>query len=267
MKSTLTVYLFFAVILVCFTCCLSSDLPYESGLLTKYKHTLQNILHEVFHKDEPTELQNREDIKAIMVELTGKLRSEVEILTDLHAEKRAVQSTKLLWLLDSELRLQVEAIQLKINDHVRDIEGTIDKLNFLWMEIKPSYGLFSKMFLAEAFQFVPWLSGLVLYVVEATLVFDVVTLIIFGPVAAFSVFMWAFIGSNFLGSLIKVVIFLGLMYWIFHLPNIMIQYDPTLFEFLIVYTPIVATFLGVSVLLFRRPRGTLVQTRKTVKIQ
>jgi len=249
-------------LLTIFTGCLSLDSsgPSYSSTLSKYKYAVQKYLHDIFHHEKP-DIHDVDNVKNQISALKDRLKVEEDITRGLQVEKQTIQSRSLGWIFDAELRIQVESTQIKINQHIRIIEGIIDELNFHWTKIKPYYGLYSKSFFIEAFQFIPYLVGIFIYFAEVAIVFDVLSLIFFGPLAMFSVMLWIVIGSTFILSIFSYIAFFGGIYWLFHLPFIMIQYNPSVIEFLSIYVPVVISFLTFTSIFFR-PR--LLPTQKKV---
>jgi len=159
--------------------------------------------------------------------------------------------TDFLWFFDEHLRAEVDEAQLLVNDQQRTMETLLDEILIEWKHLKPLYGIYSKMFLTEALGFIPeiWTVGLNIF--TTVLELGLISLLLFGSLTGFMLSLFATIGFTFIPSIIGFSTLLVNIYWIFKLPFIMIQYSPTLSEFLGVYFAFVGVLLSVTFAVFR----------------
>eukprot|EP00163_Fabomonas_tropica_P025960 TRINITY_DN459_c0_g1_i2.p1 TRINITY_DN459_c0_g1~~TRINITY_DN459_c0_g1_i2.p1 ORF type:complete len:281 (-),score=65.18 TRINITY_DN459_c0_g1_i2:108-950(-) len=203
-------------------------------------HLLEHIgIHD--HHDEAS--------RQLIKEYRAKIHDDVDLLVReegklfaLRAEKDAVRRRGgLLWYFDTKTRNQVEEIQLKINAVTRTIHGIRDDIQHAYKKVKPAFGVLSKVFLYDVLSFFPFLSGTILELVESLISFGLLAFIFGGPlmfwlihivISAFGSWTFLFIIPGFFTSL----------YWVFHIPFIIMEYDPTLAEFALVYVPVTLIF-------------------------
>jgi len=149
----------------------------------------------------------------------------------------------LFWLFDPEVRHQVDEAQLTVNDHLRVVDHLVEEIELHWKQLKPLYGVWSKMFLVEMLSFIPRTMLAITSTLMASLSFGLMSFIIFGPLSYFFILFWWAFGL----SLLPFALFAITLYWVLYIPFIMIQYGPSLLEFLVLYVPIVGLYaLGVK---------------------
>lgn len=99
------------------------------------------------------------------------------------------------------------------------------------------------MFLVEVLAFVPRTLMVLSSMLLASLSFGLISFLIFGPLSYFFLLFWWTFGL----ALMPFAIFGITLYWVLYIPFIMIQYGPSLAEFLVIYIPIVLLYvLGVK---------------------
>ena len=76
--------------------------------------------------------------------LGTRLLKEEHQLIALRRERDA-QKTSLFWFFDPDARHRVEKAQMKVNDELRLIENIAEDIEFHWKQLKPLYGLYSKV--------------------------------------------------------------------------------------------------------------------------
>jgi len=169
------------------------------------------------------------------------------------ALKKDVSNLKndFLWFFDEKVRLKVEEAQLKVNDHERIIENILDDILFQWKKLKPLYGIYSKMFLIEALGFIPETWKLGMNVFATVLELGLLSVLVFGSMAGFMVSLFLTLGLAFFSTIFAFSTLLVNVYWVFKLPFIMIQYSPTLNEFLGIYFSLVTILVAITYATFR----------------
>jgi len=211
---------------------------------------LQDTLHLHLRKLDPENQKQIEAIKGDIQRLLQQLDIEERNIEVLRQKKIAMKHGSWTWFFEPETRRKIDAVQLEINDQLRRIENVIDDINFQMKMIKPLYGVFSQMFLLESLGFIPFFMELVVALVRLFLLFDLLSLIIFGPMALLVMFFWLSLGVHFFLSLLSVLFWGVSLYWIMFLPFVIIQYEPTIAEFLVVYVPFVSVFFLLSAYVF-----------------
>jgi len=234
------------IVLVCLLCCWSMPAPTaatlgardipgaSSSLIRSWYAKATHLLHEA--KTEEFENKKKEEINRIISEikvLGASLYKEEEKLDDLRRQQYALKN-KWTWFLDPETRHKVDEAKLKVNDQRRVVESIFEDISVHWRQLKPHYGVFSQMFLAELFVFLlsPILSVLDFFFSTLSLGF-LLFFIILGPVAFFfSAFAFS-LGVAllpFIGSILVII-------WTLEFPWLVIQYNPSPLEFALVYIP------------------------------
>jgi len=253
----------------------SEDVSWRNAFYAKYKNIkdvlLQNAL--VVHRPNQDQQIEIQSLNADVVERVNQLENMDEVLHRLYRNRDEVK--KGLWFLDSDARQRVEIIQMEINDHKRNMDHTLDEIDFRLLQIKPLYGVFSKMFFVEMLGFLPWAAQVFLSVVQFILLFDLATFIVAGPVAFFVLFFIFSLGFQFFSFLFSMILFGVTFYWLFYLPFIIIQYNPSLFEFLAIYIPFLGLFFVVSSYFFGvfgerskwRTRRVTTTVRRGIKVE
>jgi len=237
------------------------------GLYSKYKaavHLLESAVE--IHHFTPEKKKQAEQIQAEIRELIEQLVFEEQVLEKVK-EKLAAAKNHWFWFFDRRLREEVDRIQLEINDQVRIMDNIVDDIKVHWRRLKPLYGVFSKMFLIDLFDFIPLAGQLSLSLLRAFLIFDVVALIIFGPIAFFFVYLWISLGLRFLLLILSMVLLASALYHVFHLPFVIIEYDPSALEFAAVYVPFVAFFFFFAVFFFGLVRAQYNKQARRIKIE
>lgn len=220
----------------------------------------------------PLEHHNAADIERIndilveIIDLSGQLR-----IHEVQAKKykRECQDLKkkkgFFWVFDVDARLQILQYDFKVHEEMRTVSGLKEAIDMHWAQLKPLYGVYSTMFFNDMFAFVPYLWMTITDVFRGILEMGLMAFIIGGP--ALLLMLIAFI--SLLGSFTTVIFLmptvLAAFLWIFHLPWIIIQYDPTPQEFVLVYTPgvaLLATIILIASKLFKKPAFIAVQERE-----
>jgi hypothetical protein len=194
--------------------------------------------------------QKIQEIKTVIKNLATQLMKEEMKLNRLKAEVRALKSD-FFWFFNDATRMKVDEAQLKVNDQQRVIENLVDDIMVEWKRLKPLYGLYSKMFLSEALGFVPQIWRVGVDVFATFLELGLISLLLFGSITGFMLSLFATIGFSFFPAIIAFATFMVNTYWVFKLPFIMIQYSPTISEFLSVYFSFVGILIGITYLTFR----------------
>lgn len=204
-------------------------------------HLLQHLHPEHF----PQEQLKQDKIKKVrgeIMQLSDHLWKEEQQLRPLE-EARDNLKRGLLWLFEPDVRYSVDEAQLTVNDHLRVIDHLVEEIDLRWKELKPLYGIWSKMFLVEMLSFVPRTILALSSMLLASLSFGLISFLMFGPLSYFFVLFWWTFGF----ALLPFVIFGLTLYWVLYIPFIMIQYGPSLTEFLVIYIPILLLYaLGVK---------------------
>jgi len=199
--------------------------------------------------DEPKRKQIQA-IKSRIKSLVDQLVKEEMKLNRLKAEVRAVK-TDFFWFFNETARQIVDELQLKVNDQQRIVENIVDDIMVEWKRLKPLYGIYSKMFFAEALGFIPQIWAVATDVIATMLELGLLSLLLFGSVTGFMLSMFASVGISFFPAIIALATFMVSTYWIIRLPFIMIQYAPTFTEFMTVYCTFVGLLVGITYLTFR----------------
>lgn len=181
-------------------------------------------------------------IKARLEQLMEKLLEEEVKLNMLKYKKYALQD-RITWFFDPDTRRKVDEVQREINDQERVIHNLLDDVEMEWRNLKPLYGLFSKMFLGEVMNvftyFIEFLLGLFATLFEMGLI----SMLIFGPVTGLIVATWTWLGIGFTPFFVTMILFGLDIFWMFKLPFIMIQYNPAIPEFLAVYFSVISVMI------------------------
>jgi len=181
--------------------------------------------------------------------LTNQLLLEDELIHNLQLKKQDLKQS-LTWFFDRYNRFQVDLVQTEINEQNRVVQRIQDQIHLNWLQIKPLYGVFYPMFFVEMFSFIPWSFEIFISIIRFVLLFDLVTFLVLGPVALSFFFIWFSLGLRFFFTLASMILFGVAFFWIFYLPFIIIQYDPSVAEFLIVYIPFVLLYFLTSSFFF-----------------
>jgi len=190
------------------------------------------------------------EIKTRITILSEKLLEEEVKLNMLKYKKYELQDN-FTWFFDPELRKKVDEEQLEINEQERVVQRLLDEIELEWKALKPLYGLFSKMFMAEALGFITYFVDFCVGLLATLLEMGFISLLIFGPVTGLAVAAWTWMGLRVLPFIATLFLFFIDIYWIFKLPFIMIQYNPTVPEFLAVYLTIIGIMILITNVLLR----------------
>lgn len=210
------------------------------------EHTADPKLHsplhlklvEVVEEVYPTHFQNKaQEIQVIKDNISKEIReliAEEEKLSHLVALRN--RHKKGFWFFDHDARRQVDNYQYKVNEQKRQMEQTLERVEEQWNNLKPLYGLYSKLFLSELFaRLVWWLSSLADAFFTILAVETVFLLLVVGPLTIMFSVLWFSIGSMLLNILFKVGFSMFTISTLFELPGIMIRYHPTPLQFALVY--------------------------------
>jgi len=185
------------------------------------------------------------DRQALLAQYEAAMRKDAEILLreEIHLYTLEQQRDSIKgdfhWFFNSDLRQKAREIQSEVNAHRRIVEKVYDDIDEIWLKVKPLYGVYSRLFLREITGIVPWLLDTIVNFVTSFTIVSIIELLIFGPLAVFILTFWAAFGV----TLIPIVLYTITLFWIIRLPFIIIQYDPTLFQFMSIYFPVVGLFL------------------------
>jgi hypothetical protein len=174
-----------------------------------------------------------------LTQLTQELHKEETKLASLKEIRKSTRRQEgWLWFFNTQSRLRVEKAELDVRDQRRAVENLYDDIQFIWKEIKPHYGVFSKMFLDEVLSIIPMIGLAILQTFEAIMAVGVISILVGGP--AFLLLAVSFM--RIFGTTGPIFIFgpmFGMiLYWMITLPGMIIQYDPQLWEFFAVYFPL-----------------------------
>jgi len=168
--------------------------------------------------------------------IVDRLKYEENLLSDLFREREKIKSQSgFFWSFNPEIRRQVEYLQLQINDQLRKIQNLLGDANIHWRYVKSLEGVFSKMFLYELLSSVIDVFGALTSIFLNVFTMGALGLLILGPIAIVLTLSVLTFGP----VLLSVMFYLAEIYWVLHLPSIILQYDPSILEFCIVYFPIV----------------------------
>ena len=214
-------------------------------------------------KAQPLQHHREEHITAItqlkneIASLNAKLRVEAEKLNSLTAERAQLKrSLGLLWIFKANERLQVMAANLAVQDQARVVENVRENINFHWAKVKPHFGVFSQLLLDDLLLFFPYAIGMLVEFIMGFFEMGLIAFIIGGPaLIIFSMLAISLFGS-FFGFVVGTPMILACMLWIFHLPFLIIEYDPSLTDFLVVYFPSTLVLLTITFLFLRWSTGS-----------
>jgi hypothetical protein len=191
-------------------------------------------------KDDAVKKTEEKKIVDEILVLAEALRREEFKLEALIEARAALKRQSWTWFLDPNLRVQVDAATLAMNNQRRKVEALFDDISVHWRQLKPLHGVTSRMFLSElvAFLLAPIFSILDFF--ASALSFGLLFfLLLLGPTALFFG-MFAFS----LGIALLPMIGAGLVvYWTLEFPWMIIQYNPSAVEFIVAYAPfLLATY-------------------------
>jgi len=162
------------------------------------------------------------------------------------------------WFLDPQMRTAVEETNLKVNAQRRVVETVFDDITFLWRQLKPYYGIFSKMFLSELAIFL--VMPFVTFVEFFAYVFSfglLLFLLVLGPPAFFLSMFALSMGAALLPFLAGAL----LISWLIEFPSLILQYNPTFPEFVVAYAPFVLATVAVGMFVGKALGGPEVRRR------
>jgi len=237
-----TVLLLTAVLVFLFAVLGASAVSTDLILPTRHADTHKALIEEV----KPEEHHNKTQAAAIASIKTSihnhlvSLYKEEERLIHLMRERDGLK--KGWWFFHADQRHVVEEAQIKVNNQRREIEKQLDHIELEWRHLKPYYGIYSKLFVSElTVRLIRWISTVIdsffaLFALELMML-----LIVSGPLALFFSMLWFASGWSLLITMLKLSLIVLTVYWIFSLPSIMIQYQPTITEFGLVYSAVIGT--------------------------
>jgi len=206
-----------------------------------------NLFDELHHLPEENKFKI-EKLKTEIYSMRLKMLEEEATLVNLINNKNQFKNTW-NWFFNSTSRASVDQIQLQINDQIRVIDNIIDDIQVHWRQIKPLYGLYSKLFLKDMFGFIPLLVGTFSEFLSTILIMDLLSVIMFGPIALFFISFWFTLGIKSLLYLCSALALMISFYWTFQLPAIIIQYNPSIWEFLAIYIPVIGISFMITLVL------------------
>jgi len=191
---------------------------------------------------DPKPKQKADEITQQIRMLSKVLLKEEEKLAELIVIRDALK-VGWFWFLDPQIRAAVDEATFKVNVQRRLVEALYEEIALHWKQLKPLYGVFSKMFLAEllAFLVAPILSFLELFVSAFSLGL-LLFLLLLGP-PAFFVSMFAFsVGV----ALIPILGGALLITWLIEFPWLVLQYNPSFGAFVITFSPFVLATIALA---------------------
>jgi len=220
-----------------------------------YHHTsihtdlLKDVERDI-HGFESAKKQKIQELKERIKQYANKLLKEEMKLNKMKANVSSLK-TDFFWFFNESTRLRVDEAQMMANDQERIIENILDDIILEWKRLKPLYGIYSKMFLTEALGFIPQIWTVGMNVFATVLELGLISLLLFGSITGFLLSLFATLGFSFFPSVIGFSTLLVNIYWVFKLPFIMIQYSPSLTDFLTVYFAFVGVLLAITFAVFR----------------
>jgi len=170
--------------------------------------------------------------------IVDRLKIEEKVLSDLFRERERFKSQSgFFWSFNPDTRRLVDNLQLHINDQLRKIQNLLGDANIHWRYVKSLEGVFSKMFLYELLFSVIDVFGAISSIFLNVFTMGALGLLILGPIAILLILSVLTFGP----ILLSVMFYLAEIYWVLHLPSTILQYDPSLLEFCMVYFPIVGS--------------------------
>jgi len=218
-----------------FTAFFFPDNPARDGYYI-YNNQAKKFLDHLSEIKDPVKKDKLQTQTFEILAISDRLKHEEKLLTDIFRERENIKSQSgFFWSFNPEIRRQVEYLQLQINDQLRKIQNLLEDANIHWKYVKSLEGLFSKMFLYELGSSIFDVFGAVTAIFLNVFTMGALGLLILGPIAIVLTLSFLTFGP----LLLSVMLYLAEIYWVLHLPSIMLQYDPTFVEFCLVYFPIV----------------------------
>eukprot|EP01118_Nematostelium_gracile_P001103 TRINITY_DN1112_c0_g1_i1.p1 TRINITY_DN1112_c0_g1~~TRINITY_DN1112_c0_g1_i1.p1 ORF type:complete len:271 (+),score=58.52 TRINITY_DN1112_c0_g1_i1:28-840(+) len=203
--------------------------------LRAFEPTKKDLIERMNHKVRVLTIQLHKEEKQLL-----KLRNNVSGL-----------KTDFFWFFDKDTRHQVDKAQLEVNDQERVIENLVDEIVFEWKSLKPVYGIYSKMFLTEAFGFVREIYNLGMNIFTSIVELGLISILLFGSITSIFLSIVGALGFNIFPTIIAFSTLLVNIYWIFKLPFIIIQYSPSFSEFIGAYCGFVGILLIFTFTVFK----------------
>jgi len=181
----------------------------------------------------------------------NKLLHSEHLLEKLVEEKHRLKEN-VTWFMKPEQRKRVDEQNKKIMQEEFNMETIVADMNSEWQLLKPLYGLYSKLFLMEVFTPVIYALDNVLEIVTGVISWGfLLSLLTFGPIAGLFTFGWFALGFSLIPLLQMSSIVLLDIYYMFQLPYMMIAYEPSLVDFIIVYSGVMTIFFLITIGLFK----------------
>ena len=130
---------------------------------------------------------------------------------------------------------RVTHIFTQVNDQRRVMDNLKDDINEHWQALKPLFGIYSSLFVEEAFGILIEVVDMGINLIWVLMGFGLLSIVFFGPLAIFFSSLWTLISLSFFQKLVVFILYAFSIYWTFASPFIIIQYDPSLVEFAFVY--------------------------------
>jgi len=225
------------------------DFDYPTHHTNIHNALLKNIDKDVHTLD----VEKREKVlhsKHAIEQMVSRLLQEEIKLNQLKNNVSALKKD-FFWFFHAETRLRVDEAQMLVNEQERVIEHIIDHIVLEWKRLKPLYGIYSTMFLTEALGFVPEIWKLGMNLLTTLMELGLISLLLFGSLTGFMLSLVATLGFSFLPSIIGFSTLVVNIYWVFQLPFIMIQYAPSISEFLGVYFAFVGVLMAITFTVFK----------------
>jgi hypothetical protein len=120
------------------------------------------------------------------------------------------------------------------------------------------------MFLGEALGFLNYFVEFFAVSFTALLEMGVMSLLVFGPITGLLVSAWSFMGLGFFPLACLLALFMMDLFWILKLPFVMIEYNPSIPQFVVVYFTIISVMLLFTNLVLKLFFATRDVSQKTV---
>jgi len=214
---------------------------------------------------DPKPKQKAEEITQKIRLLSVQLLKEEEKLAELIILRDALK-VGWFWFLDPQIRAAVDEATVKVDNQRRVVEALYEEIALHWKQLKPLYGVFSKMFLTEltAFLIAPIISFLEIFTSAFSLGL-LLFLLLFGPPAFFIITFAYSIGVALLPILGGALI----ITWLIEFPWLVLQYNPSFPVFIVTFAPFVLATVALALhmsRILRRAEAPLVEIeKKTVK--
>ena len=125
---------------------------------------------------------------------------------------------------------QVDEVQMRINDQRRIILNEIEDLQLLRKRLKRHQGIFSKAFVRDlGVSILEIITRL--HVLFPPFGFSLLTFLLLGPAVAAGMLLFVNLGM----TLLPLFTCTSLVLWLMNFPTVLLQYDPTILQFLLCY--------------------------------